>query len=132
MKVFDPKDVEQLDREALAQLWTEMLHTPLPRQLSQTVMRRVLVSELQWRSSGQRRDAIIRRLRRVLSTADRTAPTSQAGQRLVREWNGKRHVVDVTRDGYRWNGKTWRSLSAIAREITGARWSGPRFFGVRG
>ncbi|MFN3630902.1 MAG: DUF2924 domain-containing protein [Casimicrobiaceae bacterium] len=126
------QDVEQLDREALVELWKEMLCAPLPRQLGQTVMRRVLASELQWRSSGQRRDAIIRRLRRVLATADRAAPTSQAGQRLVREWNGKRHVVDVTRDGYVWNGRTWRSLSAIAREITGARWSGPRFFGVRG
>ena len=132
MKAMELEHIEQLDREALAHLWTEILRAPLPRQLSQTVIRRVLASELQWRSSGQRRDAIIRRLRRVLATADRASPTSQAGQRLVREWNGKRHVVDVTRDGYVWNGRTWRSLSAIAREITGARWSGPRFFGVRG
>lgn len=132
MKAMELEHIEQLDREALAQLWTEMLHTPLPRQISQTVMRRVLASERQWRNSGQRRGAIIRRLRRVLATADRTVPTSQAGQRLVREWNGKRHVVDVTREGYVWNGRTWRSLSAIAREITGARWSGPRFFGVGG
>ena len=132
MKAVELDDIEQLDRGALTQLWTEMLKTPLPRQLSQTVMRRVLASELQWRSSGQRRDAIIRRLRRVVAKAERAMPTSQAGQRLVREWNGKRHVVDVTREGYVWNGRTWRSLSAIAREITGARWSGPRFFGVRG
>jgi predicted component of type VI protein secretion system len=132
VKAVELKDIEQLDREALAQLWSEMLSAPLPRQLSQTVMRRVLASEFQWRSSGQRRDAVIRRLRRVLATADRSMPTSQAGQRLVREWNGKRHIVDVTRDGFVWNGRTWRSLSAIAREITGARWSGPRFFGIRG
>ena len=108
MKAMELEHIEQLDREALAHLWTEILRAPLPRQLSQTV------------------------IRRVLATADRASPTSQAGQRLVREWNGKRHVVDVTRDGYVWNGRTWRSLSAIAREITGARWSGPRFFGVRG
>lgn len=132
MKGMEPEDIEQLDRDALSHLWNEMLQAPLPRQLSQTVMRRILASELQWCSSGQRRDAIIRRLKRVVATADRASPTSQAGQRLVREWNGKRHVVDVTREGYVWNGRTWRSLSAIAREITGARWSGPRFFGVRG
>ncbi|MDP3459099.1 MAG: DUF2924 domain-containing protein [Hyphomonas sp.] len=48
----------------------------------------------------------------------------------MREWNGREHVVDVTVDGYVWNGRTWRSLSAIAKEITGAKWSGPRFFGV--
>ena len=52
--------------------------------------------------------------------------------RLLREWNGVTHVVDVTEQGYRWREQTWRSLSAIAREITGAHWSGPRFFGLHG
>jgi len=42
------------------------------------------------------------------------------------------HVVEVTETGYRWNGETHRSLSAVARAITGARWSGPRFFGLAG
>ena len=53
------------------------------------------------------------------------------GGRLVREWNGVSHVVDVTVDGYLWNGARHRSLSAIARAITGAHWSGPRFFGLQ-
>jgi hypothetical protein len=53
------------------------------------------------------------------------------GGRLLREWNGVTHLVEVTADGYRWNGSTHRSLSAIARGITGARWSGPRFFGLK-
>src|SRR6185503_18127545 len=53
-----------------------------------------------------------------------------AGTRLVREWNGKTHHVDVVESGFVWNGGRYRSLSAIAREITGARWSGPRFFGI--
>ena len=52
------------------------------------------------------------------------------GTRLVREWNGKTHHVDVVDSGFVWNGASHRSLSAIAREITGARWSGPRFFGL--
>jgi hypothetical protein len=52
------------------------------------------------------------------------------GARLLRDWNGRTHVVDVTDAGYQWNGETHRSLSAIARAITGARWSGPRFFGI--
>lgn len=54
------------------------------------------------------------------------------GARLVRAWNGTTHVVDVLPDGYLWNGAKHRSLSAIARTITGARWSGPRFFGIVG
>ncbi|MEQ9490516.1 MAG: DUF2924 domain-containing protein [Alphaproteobacteria bacterium] len=52
------------------------------------------------------------------------------GTRLVREWNGRIHVVDVEGDTMRYNGHTFSSLSAVARAITGARWSGPRFFGV--
>lgn len=53
-----------------------------------------------------------------------------AGTRLVRDWNGRRHCVDVGDKGFIFDGKTYRSLSAIARKITGAHWSGPRFFGL--
>jgi hypothetical protein len=48
----------------------------------------------------------------------------------MREWNGRIHVVDVVADGYRLDGKTYRSLSAVAKRITGTHWSGPRFFGL--
>ncbi len=53
------------------------------------------------------------------------------GMRLVREWRGETHTVLVLEDGFEWNGKRRRSLSAIAREITGTRWSGPLFFGLK-
>ena len=53
-----------------------------------------------------------------------------AGARLVREWNGRTHTVTVEDEGFSYAGRDYRSLSAIAREITGARWSGPRFFGL--
>ena len=53
------------------------------------------------------------------------------GLRLVREWRGETHTVLVLEDGFEWNGERRRSLSAIAREITGTRWSGPRFFGLK-
>jgi len=52
------------------------------------------------------------------------------GSRLLREWNGRQHFVDVGEDGFTFDGKLYRSLSAIARKITGAQWSGPRFFGL--
>lgn len=58
----------------------------------------------------------------------RSVPRS--GARLVREWNGVAHVVDVTAQGFVWQGRSWKSLSAIATAITGAHWSGPRFFGL--
>ena len=58
------------------------------------------------------------------------SPHLRPGTRLVREWNGRTHVVDVSEDGFAFDGKTYRSLSAIAKRITGAHWSGPRFFGL--
>lgn len=63
--------------------------------------------------------------------ADSGKPTLVPGMRLVREWNGRMHAVDVTEEGFLFDGRTYRSLSAIAKRITGAHWSGPRFFGVR-
>ena len=66
----------------------------------------------------------------MLDSKEKTKPVVREGARLVREWNGEEHVVDVLEEGYLWRDKTWTSLSAIAREITGTRWSGPRFFGV--
>ena len=54
------------------------------------------------------------------------------GARLVREWHGETHTVIVLEDGFQWKGRRWRSLSVIAREITGVHWSGPRFFGLKG
>jgi len=62
--------------------------------------------------------------------ADAARLIPQPGARLMREWNGKMNVVDVIDGGFSFEGKTYRSLSAIARRITGARWSGPRFFGL--
>ncbi len=54
------------------------------------------------------------------------------GTRLVREWQGVQHVVTVLPDGFDWEGRPYRSLSAIARAITGTRWNGWTFFGLKG
>jgi hypothetical protein len=54
------------------------------------------------------------------------------GTKLVREWDGAEHVVTVHADGYEWNGRKFRSLSAIAKDITGTSWNGFRFFGLLG
>ncbi len=58
--------------------------------------------------------------------------TLHPGTRLIREWNGVTHRVEVEEQGLLWRGTRYSSLSAVARAITGARWSGPRFFGVAG
>jgi len=53
------------------------------------------------------------------------------GTRLVREWDGAEHVITVLKDGFDWQGRRYKSLSAVARDITGTRWNGYRFFGLR-
>lgn len=58
------------------------------------------------------------------------AVSPKPGARFLRAWEGVTHEVMVVEDGFLWAGKTWASLSAIAREMTGTRWSGPRFFGL--
>lgn len=124
-------DLEAMDRKALARLWSELIGGDVPTSMSQPMQRRFLAFELQAKREGGLSAALRARLHRIAQGEERkTSPTLQPGARLLREWNGITHVVDVLPEGYRWNGATHRSLSAIARAITGARWSGPRFFGL--
>jgi len=124
-------DLEQLDREALARLWTDLFGGAVPTRLSQVIQRRFLAFELQAKAQGRLPTALSMRLQKIAAgDRQRPAPALQTGARLLREWNGTTHVVDAIGDVFRWQGKDYRSLSAIARAITGARWSGPRFFGL--
>jgi Protein of unknown function (DUF2924) len=68
---------------------------------------------------------------RAGKSAALTAPLPRSGTILVREWQGTSHQVTVVNDGFLWSGRTYRSLSGIARAITGTNWNGPRFFGLR-
>ena len=81
--------------------------------------------------------ATIRKLATLAKTLRQTgrvgpAPTLslKAGTRLVREWHGRAHTVTVSEDGFEYDGASYPSLSKIAKAITGAHWSGPRFFGL--
>lgn len=126
-------DLEAMDRTALTAAWSEVMDTPIPKGLSQPFLRRFLAFELQVRRLGGLPKGFDAQLQAKAKGAHRpVAPALRPGGRLLREWNGRTHVVDVTQTGFLWNGQSYRSLSAIAREITGARWSGPRFFGLTG
>lgn len=125
--------LETLDREALVGRWRAAVdHAPPPR-LSRPLMVKALAYEIQVKAYG----GLSYRTARVLKAAARptggdtssTRPPA-VGARLVREWNGVLHEVEVLADGYLWRGERHRSLSAIARAITGTKWSGPRFFGA--
>ena len=122
-----------MDRPALLALWQDLFKGPAPKMLSQSFLRRFLAFELQARRHG----GLPRQVKTALEKAPAhppqpKSPALKPGGRLLREWNGVTHVVDVTGTGYVWKGETHRSLSAIARAITGAHWSGPRFFGLNG
>jgi hypothetical protein len=126
-------DLESMDRAALTAAWSLVMGAPIPTGLSQPFLRRFLAFELQARQYGGLPKGFEAQLHAKARGESRpTAPALRPGGRLLREWNGKTHVVEVTENGFLWNGQSHRSLSAIAREITGARWSGPRFFGLTG
>lgn len=127
----EPEQVDRMERDELVALWRRLFREPAPATLSLTFLRRFVAFELQARRHGGLPLASRRRLESLTSGAARPrAAAPAAGGRLLREWNGTTHVVDVTDSGYRWDGREFGSLSAVAREITGARWSGPRFFGL--
>ncbi len=130
---YTPHDIEQMDRAALLLLWGEVMQSPPPKALSMPFLRRFLAFELQARQRGALPKWFDKRLEAARKNRDKpVAPALQPGARLLREWNGVTHVIDVTDDGFRWKGERHRSLSSIAKTITGAHWSGPRFFGLNG
>jgi len=123
-------EIEGLDRAGCLDRWREAFGRPPPKYLSPQFMKRVLIWESQNRALGGVSAKTTRRLKQIAS--GKTMPaTAKPGSHLVREWNGRTYQVEVTDGGYVMDGKSWRSLSAIAKHITGAHWSGPRFFGVQ-
>ncbi len=130
----DVADLEAMDRAALLAAWFKIMGSPAPKGISRTLLRRFLAFEIQARGSGGMSRAVLAALApsKEKTRTKAVSPAMRPGGRLLREWNGVTHVVDVIEGGFMWNGQTWRSLSAISREITGAHWSGPRFFGLSG
>lgn len=101
------------------------------------LLRRLLAQRLQEKRHGGLPLLVVRELERVAASGGiAVAPVAKAitlstGTRLIREWNGRTIAVEVIDTGFLWNERTYRSLSEIAREVTGAHWSGPRFFGLK-
>jgi hypothetical protein len=118
--------------------WRRLHRTPPPMRLSRDLLTRGIAYKLQERAYGSLSTATARKLEQAgaypLSRgAVKPAPpiSLKPGTRLVREWRGVTHMVLIHSDGIEWCGQRCRSLSLVARKITGARWSGPRFFGLR-
>lgn len=114
---------------ALRKKWQASYGDPVPK-VSATVLRLAIAFEMQKSRFGDLSREVNRRLD-YLARGKAISLALQPGMRLVREWKGRLHVVVVDADGSLiWQKRAWRSLSEIARAITGTQWSGPAFFGL--
>jgi len=126
-------------RKALAARWEKTYGRPPPKGISRRLLEYAAAYELQTKALGGLKPAVKRKLsqarnspaisRSTSSQSDRRK-TLPAGSRLIREWHGRTYTVDIQESGFTYDGEQYASLSEVARAITGARWSGPRFFGI--
>jgi hypothetical protein len=130
--------LESMSREELQTLCHERFGHDKPYSRGLEMLRRQLACRLQEERHGGPTTATKRRLRELAKSygkdpkyAPTTPPTLQSGTKLTRTWKGTVHTVKVQTDGFLYRGKSYKGLSKIAREITGTRWSGPLFFGLR-
>jgi hypothetical protein len=114
----------------LREQWVSVVGPAVPR-VSPAMLRLALGYELQCRAFGGLSRVTQQKLGQ-LARAKTVSTPAQSGMRLVRAWQGRTHVVVIGEDGViRWNERDWGSLSEVARAITGTRWSGPAFFGLK-
>jgi hypothetical protein len=140
----------QLDLHDLRVRWRRMFRTPPPDRLGASLLRRILAHKLRARAMGDLDAESVRFLERIVRDHDdrrragavkpKAVPVVPAvprerghreGTLFVREFAGEMHRVVVVKGGFDWRGVVYRSLSQIARQITGTTWNGPRFFGLR-
>ena len=116
--------------------WHQLHRHEPPRGLSRDLLIRALVHQLQERSYGGVSRVLRRRLQMLSAEFEKGAACSDSaimlktGTTLLRQWRGHTHTVLVGEDGFEYEGRRYRSLTVIAERITGAHWSGPRFFGL--
>ena len=130
-------ELQAMDLAALRRAWRRRHGTPPPR-LSRDLLLRDLAYRLQADAEGGVSKATRRRLRTLAQAFAETGRVAtehgtrvRPGTRLVRAWHGRTYLVTATENGFTYEGETYGSLSAVAQHITGAHWSGPRFFGLR-
>jgi hypothetical protein len=131
-------ELENKPSAALRNLWQELIGNSAPTSLRREVLIPILAYKLQERAYGGLKASTRTHLRRLSASlaANKSAPLTRGcrfkpGTRLIREWRGETHEVTIHSSGYQYRGKDFATLSEIANLITGARWSGPLFFGTK-
>jgi hypothetical protein len=127
-----------MSKVALGDLWKQFFGSTPPSQLRRDLMISILAYRIQEQAFGTlsaRAHERLRQLSRAFEKGNDTAIAGatriRPGTRLVRQWGDQVHLVNVETNGYEYQGTRYRSLSEIARLITGTRWSGPLFFGIK-
>jgi len=122
--------LEGLGLVALRAKWCELFGPPHPPLRSADLLCRLIA----WRIQAAAEGGLDRQTVRLIKSAKGPrglGPNLTPGVRITREWRGRVCDVDVVADGFLFEGLSYSSLSEVAREITGVRWNGPRFFGLR-
>lgn len=131
--------ISALDATALRSLWPAWFGKPPPARMRRDMLALALAYRIQCKALGGLSRQAVRTLDAVAAREFSEASVRaiepprrlRAGTKLVREWHGVVHDVAVVEDGFIWNGTRYRSLSAVARAITGTRWNGLVFFGLK-
>jgi hypothetical protein len=131
-----PHDLDEASLDELRCEWRRLYRNEPPR-ISRDMMIRGVgyrLQEIRHGGLGKSARRKLKTLAKMLRTEGRVVPdpglSLKPGARLVREWHSRTHTVTVTEDGFEYGGTTYPSLTKIAKKITGAHWSGPRFFGL--
>jgi hypothetical protein len=125
--------IRSLGLEDLRCEWRRLNHGEPPR-ISRVLALGYRLQEIAHGGLGKAVRRKLQTMAKALRTTGRVGPTPglslKPGARLVREWSGRTHTVTITEDGFEYAGTSYPSLTKIAKKITGAHWSGPRFFGL--
>jgi hypothetical protein len=134
-------EIEELQKATSANLkerWRALYRSEPPRRISRDLLIRALAYRIQEKALGGLKPATRRLLARVAADASARRPIQvlpepslKPGMVLLREWHGTQHQVIVREDGIVFNGKHYKSLSQVTYRITGTKWSGPLFFGLK-
>lgn len=131
--------LRDLSRSELLDLWRKLYRKAAPSGIRREIMVPFLAYRIQEHAYGGLNRKALAELHHIVKAIEKngtsnealTRPRIKSGTRLFRQWRGQTHEVFVTESGYEYRGVAYRSLSEIAREITGTRWSGPAFFGLK-
>jgi hypothetical protein len=129
--------LSKLGTDELRECWKAICGKAPSREIGRSFLTRAIAYYLRERVFGGLKPSTCRLLARNVeegapgTLSNRPSRMAQTGTILIREWKGNTHRVTMLDDGVSFNGKRYRSLSDVARKITGSRWSGPRFFGLR-